>query len=111
MMDQYSIWLTELPQIGAVTANRLLQHFSTPKDIFDADLNALLSVKQLTSRQRESILQHHDLEHAKRLEEQCFKNNIFLLPQSDPRYPENARQIVSTVSGTMNLFYCNITCR
>lgn len=55
-MDQYWIWLTELPQIGAVTANRLLQHFSTPKDIFDADLNALLSVKQLTSRQRESIL-------------------------------------------------------
>lgn len=51
MMDQYWIWLTTLPQIGAVTANRLLQHFSTPKDIFDANLNALLSVKQLTSKQ------------------------------------------------------------
>lgn len=105
MMDQYWIWLTTLPQIGAVTANRLLQHFSTPKDIFDADQNALLSVKQLTSRQRESILQHHDLEQAKRIEEQCFKKNIFLLPQSDPSYPENTRQIEESPP----LLYCKGT--
>ena len=51
----YWIWMTLIPQIGPVLANRLLGKFKTPDQIFKADEKALRLIKGINNRQIESI--------------------------------------------------------
>ena len=48
---EYWIWLSLLPYIGPVTANRLLEHFEDPSRVYRAGISELIKVKGITERQ------------------------------------------------------------
>ena len=52
----YWIWLSQIPYIGPVTANRLLKQFKTPETIYYAEEKELLKTKILTVRQLNSLI-------------------------------------------------------
>jgi ERCC4-type nuclease len=53
---QYWIGLSYVPEVGPLLSKRLLASFGSPKDIFRADLNDLLSVEGMT---REAAIPSH----------------------------------------------------
>ena len=46
----YWVWLTTVPGIGAVTANRLLKEFGTPENVYNADEKKLTDIKGITQK-------------------------------------------------------------
>lgn len=88
---EYWIWLSLLPNIGYITANRLLKYFEDPSRVYYAEISELIKVKGITSRQVQSIAENKSLEQAWKLLDSCSKNGISILIQSDIRYPKRAK--------------------
>ena len=59
---EYWIWLSLLPYIGPVTANRLLEHFEDPSRVYRAKIPELIKVKGITERQMQSIAENKSLD-------------------------------------------------
>lgn len=76
----YWIWMTLIPQIGPVLANRLLGKFKTPDQIFKADEKALRLIKGINNRQIESIQNSKSLEEAEEILNLCKKKKFQFLP-------------------------------
>ena len=91
MMLEYWIWLTTLPRIGPVTANRLMKKFGHPENVYHSSEEELKKVGELTNTQRSILLENRNLDDAKRILEECNQKHISLLPLDDPRYPKRAR--------------------
>lgn len=87
----YWIWLTQIPQVGPVLSNRLLEKFKTPVEIYRADHEALQLVKGISNRQIESILCSKSLDKAKEILDMCNKKKISILTNQDSRYPLKAK--------------------
>lgn len=96
MMLEYWIWLTTLPRIGPVTANRLMKKFGHPENVYHGSEEDLKKMGDLTTAQRNSLLENKDLDDAKRILEECERKHISLLPLEDPRYPKRARNCKDT---------------
>ena len=96
MMLEYWIWLTTLPRIGPVTANRLMKKFGHPENVYHSLEEELKKVGDLTNAQRSILLENRDLDDAKRILEECDQKHISLLPLEDPRYPKRARNCKDT---------------
>lgn len=47
---RYWVWLTQLPYIGSVSANRLLDKFGIPEAIYNADREDLVKITVITGR-------------------------------------------------------------
>lgn len=92
-MDIFWIWLSELPYVGPVTSKRLLDIFSNPKRIYEAEEHELKAIKRLSKRALASILTHRSLDKSKRRLEQIERKNIKLLRYDDSRYPQHAKRI------------------
>ena len=73
---EYWIWLSLLPYIGPVTANRLLEYFKEPLKVYHAESTKLMQVKGITKRQVQSIISNKSLEPSWRLMDSCLKNDI-----------------------------------
>ena len=90
---EYWIWLSLLPYIGPVTANRLLEHFENPSRVYHAECSELVKVKGITGRQIQSIADNKSLDCIWKLMDSCHRNHISLLLKSDVRYPERAKRL------------------
>lgn len=88
----YWVWLTTVPGIGAVTANRLLKEFETPENVYNADTKKLTDIKGITQKQAQSILKNRSLEKGYRILENCHKHNIHILTQNNSFYPKRAKK-------------------
>ena len=88
---EYWIWLSLLPYIGPVTANRLLEHFEDPSRVYHAEIPELVKVKGITGRQVQSIAENKSLDHIWKLMDSCEQNDISILLKSDVRYLERAK--------------------
>lgn len=76
----YYIWLSGIPGIGVVTANRLLGLFGTAWEVYRADKEALLA-SGIGRARAASILQNRNMEDAGRILEECLKKEIgFIIP-------------------------------
>lgn len=75
----YWIWMTLIPQIGPVLANRLLEKFKTPDQIFKADEKALRLIKGINNRRIESIQNSKSLEEAEEILNLCKKKKFQFL--------------------------------
>lgn len=64
--DIYWIWLTQIPGIGIVTCNRLLNVFLSPTSIYNASQAELEAIPGVNKRQAESIAGHKSLCEAQR---------------------------------------------
>ena len=89
----YWIWLSQIPYIGPVTANRLLEKLGDAKAIYQAGWEVLARNTKLTQKQLLSIMEYRNLAIAERILHQCEKNNISILCWDDPVYPIKARKL------------------
>ena len=87
---EYWIWLSLLPYIGPVTANRLLEHFEDPSRVYRAKIPELIKVKGITERQMQSIAENKSLDRIREIMNSCEQNNISVLLKNDVRYPYRA---------------------
>ena len=76
---EYWIWLSLLPYIGPVTANRLLEHFEDPSRVYRAKIPELIKVKGITERQMQSIAENKSLDRIREIMNSCEQNNISVL--------------------------------
>ena len=76
---KYWIWLTQIPHIGCITAERLLEYFGNPKRIYEAKKDELETMGRMTRRQIESIENNRSLDRAESILESCFKQEISIL--------------------------------
>ena len=88
---EYWIWLSLLPYIGPVTANRLLEHFEDPSRVYRAKISELAKVKGITGRQMQSIAENKSLDRIREIMNSCEQNNISVLLKNDVRYPYRAK--------------------
>lgn len=90
---EYWIWLSLLPYIGPVTANRILGYFKDPSRVYQAEIPELLKVEGITGRQIQSIAENKSLDRIWRIMDSCEQNDISVLLQNDVRYPNRAKII------------------
>ena len=76
---RYWVWLTQLPYIGSVSANRLLDKFGIPEAIYNADREDLVKITGINNRQIKSILTNRKLDQADSILDNCEKCRIFIL--------------------------------
>lgn len=88
---EYWIWLSQVPYIGPITANRLLNYFTEPVNIYSAEKADLMNVRGLTIRQIQSILSNKSLETSREIIDSCQKNNISIIRKNDMFYPNQAK--------------------
>lgn len=88
---EYWIWLSLLPYIGPLTANRLLEQFDNPSRVYHADISELVKVKGITDRQVRSIADNKSLDRIWKLMDSCEQNDISVLLKNDVRYPKYAK--------------------
>lgn len=88
----YWIWLSQIPYIGPVTANRLLKQFKTPETIYYAEEKELLKTKILTVRQLNSLIEYKSLQKAEQILEECEEKRIKILTADNHLYSKKARK-------------------
>ena len=57
---KHYIKLCAIPEIGAVTAMRLIRHFGSPQAVLEADKSALLKVEKIGNKTADSIISNRD---------------------------------------------------
>ena len=88
---KYWVWLTQIPHIGPVLSNRLLEKFKNPVEIYHAKEKSLLFVKGINTKHIESIQNSRSLEKAEEILAKCQKYGISILTKENPKYPYKAR--------------------
>lgn len=88
----YWVWLTTVPFIGAVTANKLLKKYRYPEKVYQAERQELENIPGMTRKQIDSILSSRSLDMAEKILENCDRHNISILTQEDPNYLLKARE-------------------
>lgn len=89
---KYWVWLTTLPGLTDYNKLRLLEHFSSPEDIYYADQEALWQVEGL-GKEQAALLGEKSLTLADRILGDCARKGIFLITMTDALYPERLRNI------------------
>lgn len=87
------VWLTTVPFIGPVTANKLIKKFGDPEMVYQAERQDLEEISGITGKQIDSILSGRSLDRAENILEKCEKHKISILIQKDPNYLIKAREM------------------
>jgi DNA processing protein len=91
-MIEYWIWLSQIPYIGCVTANRLLKIFGSPEHVFNAGWQEIVDSCSLSRKQLESIQNNHSLNKAYEIIEKCRMKDIHVLTMNDDLYFSRAKE-------------------
>jgi DNA processing protein len=88
------VLLNTIPSLGSISITRLLEYFSKPKKVFDADKDALLRVEGLTIKKIEAIKKaKQNISSIEREISLAKENKIQILTILDKQYPENLKNI------------------
>ena len=89
---KYWVWLTTLPGLTDSSKTLLMEHFSSPEDVYYAREEALWQVDGLKKEQA-VLLENKSLAMADRVLADCARKNIFIVTMADALYPERLRNI------------------
>ena len=89
---KYWVWLTTLPGLTEYNKLLLMEHFSSPEDIYYADQEALWQVEGL-GKEQAALLDNKSMAAADRILADCARKGIFLITMADALYPERLRNI------------------
>lgn len=88
----YWIWFAQLQDMNCRTKRMLLEKFSSPEDLYYAEISAFSKFSFLTPKDREA-LKDRDLREADRILHQCQEKGIGVLTYGDAAYPPRLRHI------------------
>ena len=88
----YWIWLSECCRYNTDTFDRLVRHFSSPRRIFHAAEEELVSVVGKRNGDVARIL-HHDLSDAERIMRYCAMTDTGIISYGDDDYPARLRML------------------
>ena len=83
MKLKYWLWLTQIPYIGVVTANKLMDCMGDPQVVFEADENTLRQTGILNKRQLRNIVENHDMVLAETIINNCRTLGISIMTKAD----------------------------
>ncbi len=89
---KYWVWLTTVQGLSDDTRLRLLEIFSSPEDIYYADLGELALVQGIRKEEL-AALENRSLDSTERILEQCGRKGIFVLTYADALYPQRLKNI------------------
>lgn len=89
---KYWVWLTTLAGLTEHSKMLLMEHFSSPEDVYYADAEALLQVEGLKKEQA-ALLEDKALATAERVLADCAQKDIFIVTMADALYPDRLRNI------------------
>ena len=88
----YWIWLSLHCGAGSELGTYLLNHFETPKDVYDADAETLRRIEGIDGYILEALLDR-DLSYAEKILEYCERVNVGIMTAQSAVYPERLRGI------------------
>ena len=88
---KYWVWLASLPGLTNRSRLQLLQHFSSPEDVYYADVEE--AVRAGLSREQAEKIAERSLERADAILGECSKKDIFVVTMDDAAYPARLRHI------------------
>ncbi|MBR5571816.1 MAG: DNA-processing protein DprA [Oscillospiraceae bacterium] len=89
---KYWVWFTTVQGLSEDTRLHMLEEFSSPEDIYYADL-AELALVQGIRKEELAALEVRSLDGAERILEQCGRKGIFVLTYADALYPQRLKSI------------------
>lgn len=89
---KYWVWLASMPALTNRSKLLLLEHFTSPEDIFYADGDEYLQIEGLGKSQA-ALLTDKSLERADRILADCAGKELFVLTMDDATYPARLRNI------------------
>jgi len=89
---KYWIWLSALDGIGPARANKLLEHFGTPENIYQARDRDYLDIDGIKPNDIKKLMVK-DLEHANKILASCAEVGCRILTLQDSDYPDRLRNI------------------
>ena len=89
---KYWLWLTTAPALSNRTKLLLLEHFSSPEDVYYAQPDELCLVEGITKQQAES-LSDKSLARAERVLADCARDGQFIVTMDDAAYPARLRDM------------------
>lgn len=89
---KYWLWLNNLPGLSNRSQWLLLEHFSSPEEIYYADEEQLRLVEWLTSDQA-ALLRDKSLRRTEEILAECARKDIFIVTVQDAAYPARLRNI------------------
>ncbi|WP_313805015.1 DNA-processing protein DprA [Cytobacillus sp.] len=91
-METYWIWLSRLKHVGPVWQKQLIEHFASPKAVFEATEEDLTQIPKITKTAIQSILKNRCLKEVENILETAEKNGVGLLVYTSENYPKFARE-------------------
>lgn len=88
----YWVWLSECCRYNTETFDRLVRHYSSPRDIFLADAEELISVVGKKNADIVRILRHN-LSDAERIMRYCAMTDTGIISYGDADYPARLRML------------------
>lgn len=89
----YWIWLSKLKGLGPKRQRQLLKVFQNPKEIFDADIDRLMSVSGMNSKMVSNIKAQQSLQRAEEILKKCKMTGINMMTVNHEIYPKLGRKV------------------
>lgn len=89
---KYWVWLASLPGVGSRAKLQLLEHFSSPEEIYYAQPEELLLTGAVNKAQAQ-LLADKSLARAEDVLSACAKTGQFIVTMDDTTYPSRLRDI------------------
>jgi DNA processing protein len=90
---KYWLALNLIPEVGPVSAGRLLSAFGSPENIFHMSVNELKQVQDIGDNRARNIVSFNDWERVNKEIAKAEENNVRLIPRNDKAYPETLKRI------------------
>ena len=81
------LWLTQVRGVGAKTSKKLLEHYATPRAVYDASAEELLTISGIGQKLAGAIREHRSLTTAEELLAKVAKHDAQVLTIWDTCYP------------------------
>ncbi|KYD09112.1 hypothetical protein B4102_2639 [Heyndrickxia sporothermodurans] len=91
-MEIFWIWLSLLKNVGPITQKKLINHFQTPKRIYDATEEELRNIKGIRKTAISAIINSKSLNESELIINRMQQNDIKLLTIHDRFYPILAKE-------------------
>ncbi|MCL2151573.1 MAG: DNA-processing protein DprA [Oscillospiraceae bacterium] len=89
---KYWIWLSTTSGVGPVIASRLIEHFGSPENVYNADASRYREARDVMSANFHE-LSKKSLDGANRILAKCQQLNYQVISLQDAEYPERLRNI------------------